>query len=101
MPRKIVRFMLASATLGKISAMDASRLQAQVTSRVATVVLMARLLETTGLMSTVPLAPQLAAWSADATLAREPHGWQCASGLQIALQSDAADLELPITRCPT
>jgi hypothetical protein len=50
MPRKILRFMPVSAALGKISAMDASRVQAQVNSRVAPVVLMARLLETKGLM---------------------------------------------------
>src|SRR5947209_82755 len=98
MQRKILRFMPVSAALGRISAMDASRVQARVNSRVARIVLMARLLETKGLMRTVPLAPQLGAWCADAILARELHGWQCALGLQIALQSDAADLELPIKR---
>jgi len=98
MQRKILGFMLASAALGEISAMDASRVQAQVYSGVATVVLMARLLETKGLMRTVPLAPQLGARCADVILVRELHGWQCALGLQIALQSDAADLELPVKR---
>src|SRR5437879_10046029 len=98
MQRKILRFMPVSAALGRISAMDASRVQARVNSRVARVVLMARLLETKGLMRTVPLAPQLGAWCADVILVRELHGWQCALGLQIALQSDAADLELPVKR---